>query len=132
MQQLSIAGLNAHFESLLRKFPQERRALFERLEPQLVDMVHGVIGGSGKVASWQVGALGSGGGYTAVHPKPKATYKGYAVGHITNAVTSGHKTPKGGFVTGKHYYESAQPLAKEILEREVRVLESRLKEAVEA
>lgn len=131
MQQLSIAGLSAHFEQLLRKIPEERRALFERLEPQLEAAVRQTIGGSGKVASWQVGSLGSKGGYAAVHPKGKATYKGYAVGYITNAITSGHKTPKGGFVAGKHYYESATPAAAQILEREVRTLEARLKEAVE-
>ncbi len=131
MQKLSIAGLDAHFEKILCRFPEERKAIFARLEPQLVDVVRAVVGGTGKVASWQVGELGSKGGYTAVHPKPKTQYKGYAVGYITNAITSGHKTRSGDRVMGKEYYENAMPLAKQILEREVRALEAKLKEAVE-
>lgn len=131
MQQLSIAGLSTHFERLLRKFPEERRALFERLEPQLENAVRKTIGGSGKVASWQAGAVGSKGGYAAVRAKAKTFHRGYAVGYITNAITSGHKTSKGTFVPGKHYYESAETVARGILEREVKVLEARLKEAVE-
>lgn len=130
MQQLSIAGLDACFERLLRKIPEERRAMFARLEPQLEAAVRGVVGGSGKVAHWQVGALGSYGGYVAVHPKPKTTYKGYAVGYITNAITSGHKTGKGGWTPGKGYYEAADPIARDILEKEVRELEKRLTEEV--
>ena len=132
MQRLSIAELDAHFERLLRKIPEERRALFARLEPQLEEAVRQTIGGTGKVAGWQVGALGSKGGYAAVHPAPNTEHKGYAVGHITNAITSGHKTSKGGWVEGKRYYERANPTAKAILEREVQTLEERLKEAVEA
>lgn len=132
MQQLSIHELDAHFEKLLRKFPEERRAMFERLEPQLEAMVRGVVGGSGKVASWQVGALGTKGGYAAVHPRPKALFKGYAVGYITNAITSGHKKANGeGWVPGRHFYEDSRPLAKDILSREVRELEKKLTEVVE-
>lgn len=132
MRQLSIQGLDSYFEALLRKIPEERRALFERLEPQLEAAVRRTIGGSGKVASWQVGFVGSKGGYASVHPKPKTWHRGYAVGHITNAVTSGHKTPGGkNWAPGKHYYEDAAPLAKTLLEREVRALEAKLKEAVE-
>lgn len=131
MQQLSIAGLSTHFEQLLRKIPEERRALFERLGPQMEAAVRRTIGGSGKVASWQEGAVGSKGGYAAVRPRAKAVHKGYAVGYITNAITSGHKTPNGGFVAGKRYYEAAEPSVKAILEREIKTLEARLKEAVE-
>lgn len=131
MQQLSISKLNDHFEKLLRRFPEERKALFARLEPQMEAAVRQTVGGSGKVASWQVGALGSYGGYSAVHPKPKRTYKGYAVGYITNAITSGHKAGKSGWVPGKHYYENAHPRIENILAREVRELEKKLLEAVE-
>lgn len=131
MQQLSIAGLDAHFEALLRTIPQERRALFERLAPQLEGTVRNTVAGTGKVASWQVAALGSKGGYAAVHPKPKTQYKGYAVGYITNAITGGHKSRSGSLVPGKQYYERAMPQARAILEREVRALEKTLKEAVE-
>lgn len=132
MQQLSISGLNAHFEKLLRKIPEERKALFVRLEPQMEAAVRRTVGGSGKVASWQVGALGSYGGYAAVHPRPKSTYEGYAVGYITNAVNSGHEKAGGkGWVPGKRFYEDAVPLAQDILSREVQNLEKRLKEVVE-
>lgn len=132
MQQLSIHNLDAHFEKLLRAFPEERKALFARLEPQLEAMVRRVVGGKGKVASWQVGALGSYGGYAAVHPRPKTFYRGYALGYITNAITSGHKKAGGeGWVSGKHYYENAIPRARDILAKEVRETEKRLKEAAE-
>lgn len=133
MQQLSIQSLDVYFEKLLKKIPEERAALFKRLEPQLVDAVRGVVGGKGKVKNWQVGSLGDYGGYAAVHPKPKTEYKGYAVGRVTNAITSGHKISgkEGGWVAGKHYYEDAQPLAKEILRQEMEKTEKRIKEVME-
>lgn len=38
--------------------------------------------------------MGSGGGYAAVHPKPKTFHGGNAVGYITNALENGHKIRK--------------------------------------
>lgn len=132
MQQLSIHELDVHFEKMLRRFPQERASMFGRLAPQLEAAVRRSVGGGGKVASWQVAAEGRYGGYAAVHPKPKTFHEGYAVGHITNAITSGHKTSGGnGWVSGKHFYEDAVPQANAILDKEMREMEKRLKEAVE-
>lgn len=130
MQQLSIQAMDSYFESLLRRIPEERRALFERLKPQMEAAVRETIGGSGKVASWQEGSVGTKGGYAAVRPKAKTFYKGDAVGYVTNAITSGHKKAGGkGWVPGKRYYESSIPHVKNVLNQEIRTLEKRLKEA---
>lgn len=135
-QRLSIAELDRHFEKLLRKFPGMLEIFYQRVEPQLEAAVRQTVGGSGKVASWQEGAIGSYGRYAAVHPKPKTFYsareggKKYAVGAITNAITSGHKSRSGDRVLGKHYYERAMIPARAILEKEVRALEKDIKGAV--
>ncbi len=128
MQQLSLQSMDGYFEKLLRTIPEERKALFARLEPQLEAVVRGVVGGGGKVASWQIGALGDYGGFAAVHPAPKTDWEGYAVGRITNAITSGHHAAKTGkWVSGKHYYESAYSKAKDILQQEIAKMENQIK-----
>ncbi len=104
------------------------------------------IGGTGRVKSWQQSYVGSGGGYAAVRPRKKTyaearvrqTYEErrrtphptYAVGYITNAINSGHRTPShrrgqakelrgyrvntSGRVAGKGFYEAVQVQAEAV------------------
>ena len=100
--EVNTAGLDRLLESLdklLREFPQMKKATLEKMGSELLRRVRGEIGGTGKVAGWQVPHMGSGGGYVAVRAKEN-TYqvtksgKRYAVGYITNAFEGGHKIRK--------------------------------------
>lgn len=108
---------------------EAKRRAFEAAAPKLKALVEREIGGSGKVRSWQEKYVGSKGGYAAVRPKAD-TYaetkgrqsgfrrgpKRYAVGYITNAVNSGHRTPRdkwgyrssAGTIPGQRFYQRAQ------------------------
>ena len=100
--EVNTAGLDRLLESwdkLLREFPQMKKAALEKMGSELLRRVRGEIGGTGKVAGWQVPHMGSGGGYVAVRAKAntyQATKSGkrYAVGYITNAFEGGHKIRK--------------------------------------
>ena len=137
MQSLTIDELDHYFNDLLKRVPEERRAMFEELSQELLTDVRGRIGGAGKVQSWQDKYTGSGGGWAAVRPKAKtwteATRSGnrYAVGHVTNAITSGHRTPSGGYVQGKGFYADANAGARVIVERAIERFETRIKETLE-
>ena len=56
--------------------------------------------------------------------------KRYAVGYVTNAITSGHRTPSGGYVPGKGFYADANAGARAIVERAIERFEGRIKEAM--
>lgn len=95
----SLDRLLESWDKLLREFPQMKKATLEKMGSELLRRVRGEIGGTGKVAGWQVPHMGSGGGYVAVRAKAntyQATKSGkrYAVGYITNAFEGGHKIRK--------------------------------------
>ena len=111
---------------------EAKRQAFESAAPKLRAAVQEEIGGSGKVRSWQEAYVGSKGGYAAVRPKAetyveikgrqkgfRAPPKKYAVGYITNAINSGHRSPRnsagfrtsGKVVSGKQFYQRAQARA---------------------
>ena len=99
----SLDRLVESWDTLVQRFPQEKRAALAALGTVLLQQVRGEIGGTGKVAGWQAPHTGSGGGYVAVRAKAdtyQATKSGkrYAVGHVTNAFEGGHKIrkPQGG------------------------------------
>lgn len=117
-----------------------RRQAMISAADQFKALMDTAIGGSGRVKNWQQSYVGSGGGYAAVRPRAKtyaesrgkqtfeerrrAPHPTYAVGYITNAINSGHRTPshrmgqaKGlrgfrvdtsGYVGGKGFYEAVQ------------------------
>lgn len=99
----SLERLVESWDALVQRFPREKRAALEAMGTELLQQVRGEIGGTGKVAGWQVPHMGSGGGYVAVRAKEN-TYqvtksgKRYAVGYISKAVEGGHKIrkPQGG------------------------------------
>lgn len=123
-----------------------RRQAMVSAAAQFKALMDAAIGGTGRVKNWQQPYVGSGGGYAAVRPRAKtyAEAKGrqtfeesrrtphptYAVGYITNAINSGHRTPirrfgqdkrlKGyrvsadGWVDGKDFYEAVQAPAEAV------------------
>lgn len=137
----------------LKKAPEvlawARRQAMISAAAEFKSMMDAAIGGSGRVRSWQQSYVGSGGGYAAVRPRAKTyaearkkqTYEErrrkphptYAVGYITNAINSGHRTPshrmgqdKGlrgyrvnttGWVGGKGFYEAVQNQAEAVGEK---------------
>lgn len=113
MATVDTSGIDDLLESwdrLVRQFPDTKRALLERLAPQMLQAVRRAVGGSGKVAGWQEPHMGSGGGYAAVRPRAEtyqATRSGtrYAVGYITNAIEGGHRHggPRGSTKPDYHY-----------------------------
>lgn len=137
MQSVTIKNLDRCFAELLKKIPEERRAMFEEVSVELLDDVQRRIGGAGKVQRWQDKFTGSGGGWAAARPKAKtyteATKHGnrYAVGYVTNAITSGHRARNGGYVSGKGFYADAQKGAEQIARRAMERFERRIKEAIE-
>jgi hypothetical protein len=116
---------------------EAKKQAFEEASQKLKDLVDREIGGTGKVRSWQEKYVGSKGGYAAVRPRakqwtdPNGKGKKYAVGAVTNAITSGHRFPgqgvygksrkwvratssTAGKVHGLHFYEKAQGLAEAV------------------
>lgn len=114
---------------------EAKQQAFEAAAPKLKAVVDREIGGSGRVRSWQEAYVGSGGGYAAARPRAKTwaearglqTYaeqgpKRYAVGAITNAINSGHRTPRnkwgyrtgGQMIQGKRFYQRAQAQAGQV------------------
>lgn len=112
---------------------EQKRQAFELVSGELLTAVQTRIGGTGKVAGWQERFVGSKGGWAAVRPKAdeltppgKRSGKQYPVGYVTNAVNSGHRTPRGGRVTGRWFYQKtqaqAEALARKTMERIVQGL----------
>lgn len=136
MQEITIASLDKRFSDLLKTVPEARREMFAELAEELLADLRGRIGGAGKVQSWQEKYVGSSGGYAAVRPKAKtyaeATRSGrmWAVGAVTNAITTGHKTRNGGYVPGRHFYSDAQGGAEVIAQRAMERFERKIQEAM--
>lgn len=109
------------------KFKEARRQAFEAAQPEAKRIVDFSIDAAihddrGRVKSWQEAHVGSGGGYVAVRPKAETyieTENGnrYAVGRITNAIVSGHRTPSGGRVEAFPFYDRAQSAMKNLARR---------------
>ena len=132
MQELEVIA-----EQLLQSGDALREARAEAMSAAgdaLLTSVRGRIGGSGKVQSWQQKHMGSHGGYTAVRARAKAEHRGYALGYITNAIESGHKTRTGGKrrrgrpardrVAGKHMYRDTKGDAERIARSAAREIEA--------
>ena len=147
------------FDSLTRKLEKSpkviaeaKRQAFAEAAPQMKRIVDVAIGGTGKVQSWQEQYVGSAGGYAAVRPLAKTFTevngkgKRYAVGHVTNAVNSGHNfpTPSGKNaryrprirsgrqkVAGRYFYQMAQDQVPQIAEKVLRRVEETLQEHFE-
>lgn len=111
---------------------EAKRQAFEAAAPKLKGLVDREIGGTGKVQSWQETYVGSKGGYAAVRPKAetwtaRTNKKGnrYAVGHVTNAINSGHRVRRNklGFRTsarvieGRYFYQRAQDHAEQVAQQ---------------
>lgn len=142
MQSINLDGIEKisdKFNELLEKFPEMRRKYHEEVAKETQDLVKGGFG-NGKVASWQEKHVGSKGGYSAVRPMAKTYYANYAVGYITNSVTSGHRTrpasqkrhrPRTNYVSGKHVYIDKEVTARIMAERKAeemtREIERRLR-----
>lgn len=114
---------------------EAKRQAFQAAAPKLKAAVQAEIGGSGKVRSWQEAFVGPKGGYAAARPRAntyveikgrqkgfRAPPKKYAVGYITNAINSGHRSPRnsagfrtsGRTVPGKQFYQRAQASAEQV------------------
>ena len=132
----ALNKLLAKLEKAPEVFTRARSSAFDAAAPKLkraLDaQITATIGDShGKVRSWQEQVVGSRGGYAAVRPKKdaytaptKKMGRRYAVGYVTNAITSGHRFPgqsvrgKGqraradklttGRVSGRYFYDRAQ------------------------
>lgn len=124
---------------LLEQSPQvietAKKEAIAAAAPKMKAIVDEEIGGTGKVRSWQGQYVGSKGLYAAVRPK-KETYietkgkqkgfragpKKYAVGYVTNAINSGHRTPRDKWghrtsaykIQGKQFYQRAQAQAGQV------------------
>jgi len=89
------------FDDLIKKVPQKRRELHEKIADLLKSEVDSNISGSvndnrGKIKGWQEKHVGSGGGYAAVRPisTPKGVPSAKSPGAITNYLEVGHKIRK--------------------------------------
>lgn len=122
----------ARLAELLEETPQvimeAKQEAIAAVAPKMKAIVDQEIGGSGRVRSWQGLHIGSLGLYAAVRPRAKTYAEArkrqtwaekaqnrYAVGYITNAINSGHRTPrnKWGYrtsakvVSGQQFYQRA-------------------------
>lgn len=132
MQSVEAKGLSKitdNFNELLKKAPDKRRELHERIAARLQEEVSAQVDASGindshgKVKSWQQGRVGSGGGYAAVSAISDSTGPD-SPGAITNYLNSGHKIRPHGklkrsrvrviYVDGRHFYQAAKNRAEEI------------------
>lgn len=141
-----IQDLTNKLKSSHQVIKAAKKAAFEAAAPQLKQAVDSAVGGTGKVRSWQQQFVGSKGGYAAARPR-KGTHKGYSVGHITNAINSGHRFPSPSgknpryrprirsgrqTVPGKHFYQKAdaqtQAIASAAVSQVVEALTKHLEE----
>ena len=128
-QSVKISGLEhlrKDLEELSEELPEMRREIHEELAVQMRGEVEEALArragsSTGTVAGWQEGYVGTKGGYAAVRPRAKTSYRGYAVGYITNAIENGHaiRRPSGKwkgyrarvkkrYVLGLHFYREVQ------------------------
>ena len=128
-QSVKISGLEhlrKDLEELSEELPEMRREIHEELAVQMRGEVEEALArragsSTGTVAGWQEGYVGTKGGYAAVRPRAKTSYRGYAVGQITNAIENGHaiRRPSGRwkhyrarvkkrYVLGLHFYREVQ------------------------
>lgn len=127
IQQNGLDSLDRSFQELLKKTPEKRKELHERIAERLKNTIDAEIGSriedsDGKIQSWQEKAVGEKGGYAAVRPLSGKNGGGTgegSVGAITNYLESGHKIrPPGGgkdyhprinvpYVKGRFFYEAA-------------------------
>ena len=128
-QSVKVSGLDLlreDFQKLAGELPEMRREIHEELAGQMRGEVEEALArkagsSTGKVAGWQEGYVGTKGGYAAVRPRAKTSYRGYAVGQITNAIENGHaiRRPSGRwkgyrarvkkrYVLGLHFYREVQ------------------------
>lgn len=133
MDTKELKALSARLEGAPEALREAKRTAFETAAPRMKAALDARIGGAGKVQSWQAPFVGTRGGYAAVRPRGK-TYaedsRGrrtkYAVGHVTQAIESGHsfprtgKTKSSGMVFGRYFYRSARLDAEKIAEEAVR------------
>ena len=152
MTELKVDGLDKMIDRLdkaIKEFPDLRRELVETMGQEMLSRVQGKFGGHGKVAKWQGDFYGTKGGWAAVRPHAKTwvEYKNgnrYAVGHVTNAIESGHRTrmPSGknqyyrprakkARVPGKHIYASEQTNLTTLARQKCQELLSKLEAMVE-
>ena len=143
-------NIGERLHGLAAEFRAVREQLLDQASNQLEQALDRSITASGlrdihgKVRSWQETKKGSGGGYVAIHPKPRTfvvtqTGKEYAVGYITNAIENGHKVR---FPSGRakryrpevhmararafKFYADTQPVAEEVAREMAQSMERRL------
>lgn len=146
MQSVEKDGLNdldKQLSAVLKKFPDKRRELHERISNRLEQEVRqqifmtGVNDESGKIESWQKGRIGSKGGYAAVSAVSGKTGPN-SQGAITNYLENGHRIRPPGrmkrsrvkvaYVNGFHFYKFAQENAEAIAYAETEQLVDELAE----
>lgn len=108
-------------EKLLKKCPEKRKELHERLAQMAQEEVNRQIdirlnGNTGKIKGWQESKVGSKGGYAAVRPikgkmPPNGKGNAYAYGHVTNAIENGHRVRMSDAVLGRRRPGKSQMLA---------------------
>lgn len=113
---------------LLRELPNVKREALERAGREALQAVRTRIGGRGKVQRWQELHMGSRGGYAAVRAVAgQYDAHGYAVGYVTNAIESGHRS--GGRngsdrrVPGKEMYKRTQGDAEALAAKSAKEIE---------
>lgn len=119
-----LTRLAERFAQAPQVLKEAKRQAFEAAAPKLKAVVDREIGGTGKVKSWQEAHVGSKGFYAAVRPKAniwaKATKKErhvYAVGYVTNAINTGHLSPRARKpIAGRHFYQHAQIQAEQVVQ----------------
>ena len=134
-----IEKIGKRLNKILDEFPGMRRKFHEEVAKETLTMIKNGFGNR-KVASWQERHVGTKGGYAAVRPMAKTYYAKYAVGYITNAITSGHRVrpcsqkysrAKLNYVSGKHIYidtvDKATNMAEKKAETMTKELEEKLK-----
>lgn len=131
----ALAALAERLEQAPQVLKDAKRQAFTEAAPKLKAAVDAEIGGTGKVRGWQGAFVGSKGGYAAARPQKRlyvetqgkqkgfrAGPKKYAVGYITNAIDSGHRSPRNKFgsyasagrTPGKQFYQRAQTDAQDV------------------
>ena len=145
MQSVEYEGLkelDRRFTSVLDKFPSERKELFERVAQRLEQEVgqqvslSGINDNFGKISSWQVGRVGTGGGYAAVSADGTLGTGPNSPGAITNYLNSGHRIRPPGrikrsrvhvaYVNGYRFYQHTAANAEAIAADEAEKLADEL------
>lgn len=130
LRQNGLDSLDRSFQELLKKAPEKRKELHERIADRLKETIDAKIverldDSNGKIREWQEKKVGSGGGYAAVRPvKDEAGQN--SPGAITQYLEGGHeiRTPNGGkdyrprinvpYVEGHFFYEAAATEAERV------------------